>query len=330
MKTCLLSSGGVDDVFTIERSPDEDTDWSYIETLRDYVSIDDIEMIAYGYSIGDNLDTVTDITATENRGIVDTCGLGHEFGTGTLVYDELKQSDIPTTVFPGVHDGLETVHPYFCHYSPLAGADKFATARYAQEMVTNSGLGSSVEGETFIAANVSSSSMATYVDDGEIRGAFHWMGLIHGWGDIECLRQIRDGEQNIHDAFMKSGLLYRSDYDFEDIKGVPCADLLEMVYYATLHNVYSLIPFAEHHGTGLDAIVLSGRLSRVKEPFDIQDRLTEALSSIALVHTCQELSTALGAAFVARDVARGNPSTLGVPIEFDASNVTKGATATDD
>lgn len=330
VKTCLLPPDGSHEVFTIERSPDEDTDWSYIETLREYVSPDDVEMVSYGYSYGDNIDSVTNITNTANRGIVDTLGLGHEFGTGTLVYDELQQSDIPTTVFPGIHDGLDTVHPYFGHYSPLTGADKFATARYAQEVVENDDFGPEIEGDTYIAANVSSSAMSTYVDHGALRGAFHWMGLIHGWGDVECLRQIRDGEQNLQDAFMKSGILYRSDHEFEDIKGVPCEELLEMVYCATLHNVYSLVPFAEHQGSGLDAIVLSGRLSRVTEPFDVRSQLENDLSNIASVHICQELSTALGAAFVARDVANGQNETLGVPIRFDSSSASTGATVAND
>lgn len=317
VKTCLLSEDGSHEAFTIERSPDEDTDWSYIDTLREYVSPEAIEMVSYGYSYGDNIDSVVDISETTNRGIVDTLGLGHEFGTGTLVYDDLKRSDIPTTVFPGVHGGLDSVHRYFSHYSPLTGADKFATARHAQEIVENDDFGPEIEGDTFVAANVSSSSMATYVDDGALSGAFHWMGLIHGWGDVECLRQIRDGKQQLQDAFMKSGILYRSDQEFEDIKGVPSEGLLEMVYWATLHNVYSLLPFSRVEGSGLDAIVLSGRLSRVTEPFDVRGRLSEHLSDIASVHVCQELSTALGAALVAKDVANDDAETLGVPIEFD-------------
>ncbi|MFC7079326.1 hypothetical protein [Halorussus caseinilyticus] len=166
VKTCLLSEDGSREVFTIERSPDEDGDWSYIETLREHVNPNDIEMVSYGYSYGDNIDGIVDISETQNRGIVDTLGLGHEFGTGTLVYDQLQQSDIPTTVFPGIHDGLDTIHPYFCHYSPLTGADKFATARYAQEVVQNDDIGPEIDGDTFVAANVSSSAMASYVDEG--------------------------------------------------------------------------------------------------------------------------------------------------------------------
>lgn len=321
VKTCLLSEDESSEVFTVERSPDEDCDWSYLERLREHVELDDIEMVSYGYSYGDNIDSIVDISRTNNRGIVDTLGLGHEFGTGTLVYDQLEQSDIPTTVFPGIHDGLETMHPYFCHYSPLTGADKFATARYAQQVVDDDGIGPHVPGETFIAANVSSSAMSSYVDRGALRGAFHWIGLIHGWGDVECLRQIRNDEQELHDAFMKSGLLYRSDYEFEDTKGVPPEDLLEMVYCATLHNVYSLVPFSEHQGSGLDAIVLSGRLSRLEEPFDVRGRLRDELSDVAPVHFCREKSTALGAALVARDVANGESEVLGVPVEFATDSV---------
>ncbi|ERH11923.1 MAG: uncharacterized protein conserved in archaea, partial [halophilic archaeon J07HB67] len=277
IKSCILFRDGSRETFVIDRSPDEDGGWSYVEMLREYVCPDDIEMVSYGYSYGDNIDAVTDIDNTVNRSIVDTLGLGHEFGTGTIVYDELQESEIPTTVFPGVHDGLDTVHPYFSHYSPLTGADKFATARYAQEVVCNDEFGETYDGDTFIAANVSSSTMATYVDQGALRGAFHWMGLIHGWGDVESIRQVRDGQQDLQDVFMKSGVLYRSDHQFEDLKQTPSEKLLEMVEYATLHNVYSLLPFARHHGSGLDVIFLSGRFSRTEEPLDLRERLQSQL-----------------------------------------------------
>lgn len=330
VKTCILSPDGSHEFFTIERSPDEDTDWSYVEALREYVSPEDVEMVSYGYSYGDDLTRVADISDTTNRGIKDTFGLGHEFGTGTLVYDELKESDIPTTVFPGVHDDLETLHPYFRHYSPIAGADKFATARYAQEVVENDDIGPEVEGDTFIAANVSSSAMSTYTERGVLRGAFWWMGLIHGWVDGKSLRQIRDDEQDPREGLMQSGVLCRSGYEFEDIKGTPDEELLEMAYYATLHNVYSMLPFSEHHGPGVDAIVLSGRFSRITSPFDLRGRLTDELGDVAPVHVCQELSTALGAAYIARDVATGKDETLGVPITYESEKTSTETIATDD
>lgn len=310
VKSCLLDEDGVQETFVIERSPDEDCDWSYVDTLSEYVTLDEVEMIAYGYSYGDGFSRVKDITDVENRGIEDKLGLGHDFGTGTLVFDQLQDSSLPCVVFPGVHSGLESIYPYFTYHSPMTGADKVAMTRYAQEVVDGDA--------SVISACVSSSEMATYVDEGQLRGAFTWMGLIHGWPGIDELRDVRDGEKDLQDLIMRSGILYRSGEDFESVKGVPDKQYLERIYESTLHNVYTMLAFARHRGSGVDRIVLSGRLSGIREPIDMRTRLEDALSEHAPVHFCQDYSTALGAAYIARDVARGATDVIGIPVAESA------------
>ncbi|WP_310916220.1 methanogenesis marker 12 protein [Haloarcula sp. S1AR25-4] len=297
--------------FKIERSADDPFDWSFLDILADHVAVEDVEMAAIGYSYGDGFSSITDIESIEGRGVVDHIGAGHSFGTGTLVYDELKRSAVPTVCFPGVHDDLPSLHPYFRHYSNLTGADKVAMTRYAKRRLDEWEGGA----DHFIAANTSSSSMATLVQDGEIRGAFTWLALIHAHPDMEMLRRLRDGDQDYHDCYMQSGVLAQRDYDFEAVKGTPDPELLEMAYWATLNHVYACLPFARHvHDDPLEAIVLSGRLSRIEDPIDVRGRLTDTFEDIAPTHVSERFGTATGAALIARDAAVGADDVLGIPV----------------
>jgi len=312
VKTAITTDDGGYETFTIERSPDEDGDWSFIERLANNVALEEIDLVANSYSYGDGFSEITDIDEVEGRGVVDHMGAGHGFGTGTQVFDALAESDLPCVLYPGVHDGLDCLHPYFRHYSVYCGADMVAMTRLAKEAVAER---EGVDSPSFVASCVSSSSMATVVVEGTLKGAFHWIGLIHGHVDVELLREIQAGEECPEDAFMKSGLLYRSDKSFEQIKGVPDEELLETLYWSTLHNIYSLAPFPRYTARdGLDAIVLSGRLASVREPFDLQQRLTSAAEDLAPTHHCSAYATARGAAMIARDVYEGAEDVLGIPV----------------
>lgn len=311
VKVGLVEDNSTVGTFILDRAELAKGEVSFTQALNDHVDAESVERVAIGYSYGDGLAAIKDAAETENRGNVDTAGLGHRIGGGTVVFDELVDSDIPCTAFPGIHDKIECLHPYFRYYSHITGADKIAMTRYAQEVMRENG-GSA---ENFISACVSSSCMATLVHDGAIKGAFHALGLIHGFIDVETVRKVQADEMSLQDIFMKCGLLYQSGASFEDIMGVPDKNTLQMLYWATLHHIYSLVPFSAYMSNSvLEGIVLSGRLSRVETPFEMRERLQSAFSGIAPTHTCQEHSTALGAAYIARDVHRGASDVLGLPV----------------
>lgn len=311
VKTAIMSRDEEFETFTIERSASDDGAWSFLDNLSGHVDLETVELIANSYSYGDNFSEITDIEAVDGRGVVDHMGAGHGFGTGTQVFDELAESDLPCIVYPGVHNGLDCLHPYFQHYSVYCGADMVAMTRFSKDVLSEE----YGEDASFIAACVSSSSMATVVIDGTLRGAFHWIGLIHGHVDIDYLRRIKHGEERPDDIFMKSGLLYRSGKSFEQIKGVPDAELLESVYWATVHNIYSLYPFAKvGSDEGVDAVTLSGRLRTVTEPFDLKEQITDATSDVAPTHICPDFASAKGAALIAKEVANGADDVLGIPV----------------
>lgn len=309
VKTSILSDSGSRETFVIERSPENENEWSYIDILAEHVDLDRIQMVAVGYSYGDNFGDIRPIDTVENRGVVDNLGAGHPSGTGSKVFDDLQQSELPCVAFPGVNHHIECLLPYFRHYDTITGADKVAMTRYAQEQF---------DGDTphFIAANASSSAMATLVNNGTLVGAFHWIALVHGWAGLGSIRRVLREEDQLSEIFMASGILRREGYSFEDVKQELEPELLEKVYHATLHNVYSLLAFSEHiHERSLDGIVISGRLSRIESPYDMQTKLRCAFSEIAPVHHCSEFSTATGAALIGRDVSDGAESVLGLPVK---------------
>lgn len=309
VKTCLLAPDGSTETFVLERSPDNENDWSYVDLLAERVRLDDIQMVSIGYSYGDNFGDIRPVEDTENRGVVDNLGAGHPSGTGSKVFDDLVDSDLPCVAFPGINHNVDCLHRYFKHYDTITGADKVAMTRYAQELLAEE------DADHFIAVNASSSAMAMLVHRGKFVGAFHWMGLVHGWAGLGSVRRVLRDETMMSDIFMDSGILRQSGYSFEDVKGTPEPELLEMVYWATLHHVYSLLPFARHVDEDpLDAIVLSGRLSRIESPIDMRGRLQSAFSDIAPTHLCSEYSTARGAAYIAKDVAEGESEVLGLPV----------------
>lgn len=292
--------------FAIERIPDDPKDWSLVDRLAERIDLDEVDMVATGYSYGDDLDAIVPVGEAENRGVVDHMGAGHGFGTGTKAFDELCESDVPAVVYPGVNEHLETLHPYFTELSMITGADTFAMTRYAQELMDGTR-------QSFIAASVSSSTMATVVKDGRLRGAFHWLGLVHGIVDPHVLRKIDTGEVDPRNAYMEAGMLSRREKQFGSVKGIPSKELLERICDSVSHTVHGLVPFVGG-ADRLDDIVLSGRFTDVTGPIDIKERLTDTFDAFQRPTFCREHSTAIGAAMIARDVATGRNSVLGVPI----------------
>lgn len=282
---------------------------SIVDRLDERVGLSNVTLATVTYSYGNGISRITDVEEVSNRGVKDLLGLGYETGAGARVFDQLRESDVPTVVLPGVHDGLETLHPFFRHYSTLAGADKVASIRYALERVRNEH-GSP---ETFIWACASSSCMSGLVCDGRLQGFFHWVGPVHGWPDPAALR--RGLATDFDDVFMRCGFLARNDTDLTEAGAITDEQLLEFVYLATMQNVYSLYPFARELGDSpLDAVVLSGRLVRREQPVDIARRVYENCLDIAPVTLAEPYTSAQGAALVARDVATGADDVLGIPV----------------
>lgn len=308
IKISCRDGGRTVSTFCIDRRDLEECQ-SVVEQIDSRVPVSDIRLATVTYSYGNGISRIRDIEDVSNRGVKDLLGLGYETGAGAAVFDQLRDSEIPTVVLPGVHSGLETLHPFFRHYSTLSGADKVAAVRYALERF-RSEHGSS---GSFIWACASSSCMSGLVCDGRLRGFFHWVGPVHGWPDPQAIRRGR--AEDFEDVFMRCGLLARNDDDVTDVHSMSDERLLEFVSLATVQNVYSLYPFArEIGGDEPEAVVLSGRLTRREQPVDVGRRVYEACLDVAPVLFSGPYAAAQGAALVGRDVDDGSDHVLGIPV----------------
>ncbi|MDG5778394.1 hypothetical protein QA599_18240 [Haloarculaceae archaeon H-GB1-1] len=306
IKVTCLGDDHPEHAFRIDRR--EVDDGSVLAALAEHVDPDDVTLATMTYSWANGISEIVDIERPSNRGVKDYTGLGYETGAGARTYDQLRSSSIPTVVLPGVHDGLDTLHPYFKHYSTLAGADKVADMRYALERARKAGADGNV-----IWACASSSCMAGLISEGELRGFFHWMGPVHGWPDPQAIREGED--DGFEDVFMQCGIVPRSGQEVADVHDITDPEIFEKVYWATMQNVYSLYPFADMLGPrSLDAIVLTGRLMRREQPMSLGRRVYEQCLDLAPTFTAEPYSAAHGAALVARDVARGADEVLGIPV----------------
>lgn len=303
VKVGILDGDEKRTAFTLDRAALGEGEADLLGAIADHVPPEEIQQAAINYSWGNAISAVTPIESVDNRGIKDQVGAGYELGGGTVAFDALADSSVPAVVVPGVHWELPPLHPYFTHYSALAGGDKVAAIKYAADQV---------DADTFLWACASSSCMAGLVVDGTLRGFFHWMGLMHGWPDPVAVRAMDD--ERAQDVFMQCGILSRSGRSFDAVRDTPDRDLLEQCYWASLHNLSSLVPFARELGGEIETIALTGRLTRIEEPFDLAGRLADALAHVAPVEPVGEYSSAYGTAHIARDVARGAPDVLGIPV----------------
>lgn len=294
--------------FRIDRR-DLDQANAVLQTLDERVGLSEITLATVTYSFGNGISEIQGIENVSNKGIKDLVGLSYGTGAGELVFDQLRDSAIPTVVLPGVHRGLETLHSYFRHYSTLGGADKVASLRYALKRVRSE----FASPGTFIWACASSSCMAGLVCKGRLKGFFHWVGPVHGWPDPEAIRRGVDSDFN--EVFMECGLVPRHGGELTDVHDISDTELLEAVYLSTIQNIYSLYPFACEFGSGsLDAIVLSGRLVRREQPVAVGRKVYERCLDIAPVLFTEPYTSAHGAALVAKDVAEGSNEVLGIPV----------------
>jgi hypothetical protein len=324
--------GEMVDAFSIDRREFERSSRTVLELLGAHVDVEAVRMASMCFAWGDDLAAITDIREVENRGNRGTPGFLPK-SVDAEIYDQLRASEVPCVVVPGVNDELDCLHPYFRHHAQLTGPDKVVDARYARRYARSEG----DEGETLIVANASSSSRAVVVSDGVLRGAFHWVGLVHGWPDGDVYDAVMAGEVDPTLVIQRSGFLYKpgkgfADWDAhegrdgwtrqdtirEDLRAAATnEELLELVYWATLHDVHALVPFATHDGEHpLERIVVSGRLARVESPVDVRGRLQDALSAVAPTDVTAPYTTALGSALLAQDVHEGADEVLGIPVRY--------------
>lgn len=319
---CIMSNDGeVLDVFKIGREESKQGKVSAVEELSKRVDLNDVDLMAITYAMGDGINKILPIDKVEDRGILSINGAGKVTGGGTSVFSEIEATDIPIIMIPGLHKDSDSLDEMFrAAYSHQASPEKVSIC-YNAYMTTG--------WKNMIVADLSSNSVDILLEDGKIRGAMDAcvgaMGIVHGPLDLEMIRDVDENKRSANDCFSHAGAvkiagitgkvanmreeLYKR-YENGDEKAILAINTLIMT---VAMEIAGLIAISKND---IEGIVLTGSLGSTKEPFNFEKELNSYLKNRYPIKIISKESGAIGAAQIALDVYNGKKSILGIPVEF--------------
>lgn len=319
---CIMSNDGeVLDVFKIGREESKQGKVSAVEELSKRVDLNDVDLMAITYAMGDGINKILPIDKVEDRGILSINGAGKVTGGGTSVFSEIEATDMPIIMIPGLHKNSDSLDEMFrAAYSHQASPEKVSIC-YNAYMTTG--------WKNMIVADLSSNSVDILLEDGKIRGAMDAcvgaMGIVHGPLDLEMIRDVDENKRSANDCFSHAGAvkiagitgkvanmreeLYKR-YGNGDEKAILAINTLIMT---VAMEIAGLIAISKND---IDGIVLTGSLGSTKEPFNFEKELNSYLKNRYPIKIISKESGAIGAAQIALDVYNGKKSILGIPVEF--------------
>ncbi|HIP91504.1 MAG TPA: methanogenesis marker 12 protein [Methanothermococcus okinawensis] len=313
MKVCIRENSK-NTFFVIPRS--EVKSRSFIGELSKYVDPKEIDLLSLCYSMGDGIDRILPIEKVKNRGVISTEGVGEKIGGGTKVFDEIRESNIPTVVIPGLHRGIKCIDRRFrALYSHIASPEKLCMAYSAYRIL---------QLRDFILSDISSNTVTLVVRDERIFGGFDAcigaLGLLHGPIDLEMIREIDQGVITANEAFSTGGVIkivrdrYRGAEDTlkEILRGYGederCTLAIESLILSVAMEINALMLLNPNRD-----IVLTGSLLNIRE-FAIPERLREYIDG--KFHVLEGESGALGGALIAEDILKGVRNILGIEVDW--------------
>jgi len=315
--TTCIKYNGKKTIFKLKRT--ELKEKSYLEELKKYIPLENIDLIALTYSMGDGINKILPIEKVKNRGILSAEGAGEKIGGGTKVYDEIKDSGIQTVVIPGLHRGIECLDERFrALYSHIASPEKVSIAYYAHKKFGFN---------DFILSDVSSNTVTLIIKDGVILGGFDAcigaIGILHGPIDLEMIRKIDAGEITANDAFSKAGAVKIAKiYEgVEDTKKTiidkyntdkNCKLAIDSLILSVSMEINGLLPLITNKNK--KNVVLAGSIGTLRSPIDIPKKLKELIN--ARIYSLYGESGAIGGAIIAEDILKGKDNILGIKVEF--------------
>lgn len=319
---CIMSNDGeVLDVFKIGREESKQGKVSAVEELSKRVDLNDVDLMAITYAMGDGINKILPIDKVEDRGILSINGAGKVTGGGTSVFSEIEATDMPIIMIPGLHKNSDSLDEMFrAAYSHQASPEKVSIC-YNAYMTTG--------WKNMIVADLSSNSVDILLEDGKIRGAMDAcvgaMGIVHGPLDLEMIRDVDENKISANDCFSHAGAvkiagitgkvanmreeLYKR-YENGDEKAILAINTLIMT---VAMEIAGLIAISKND---IEGIVLTGSLGSTKEPFNFEKELNSYLKNSYPIKIISKESGAIGAAQIALDVYNGKKSILGIPVEF--------------
>ncbi|CAF30198.1 methanogenesis marker 12 protein [Methanococcus maripaludis] len=310
---CVMENKTVKSVFKMKRT--EINEKSFLKELEKQVNLNDIDLIGVCYSMGDGIDKITDIKRVENRGVINLEGIGKKIGGGTKVYDEIKSSNIPAIVIPGLHNGVKSMDKRFnALFSHIASPEKISICYNAYKTFGF---------ENFILSDISSNTVTLLIKDGKIFGGFDAcvgaVGILHGPIDLELIRNIDADKITANEAFSKAGVVKVTDsykgvedtkfeimnnYD-KDEKCKLAVDSLVLSVSMEINSLMFLTPDKN--------VILAGSIGTWENP-NVSKMIKENIDGNVLVLNRE--SGAIGSAMIAEDILNGKKEILGIPVDF--------------
>ena len=291
---------------------------SALDELSKRVDLGSIDLMAITYAMGDGIAEITPIEKVKNRGIISIGGAGKVTGGGTSVYDEIKESGVPTILIPGLHKNTPCMDERFrAAYSHAASPEKVSISynAYLETGLSN-----------MIVADISSNSVSILVEDGKIRGAMDAcvgaMGIIHGPLDLEMIRDIDDGKKTANECFSRAGAVKVAGVDTKVarakdeiirmyLEGSREAELaIQTMVMTIIMEIWGLKGITKR----IDGIVLTGSIGSMQKPINIFQMIKEGVEEIAPVSIIPPTSGSVGSAQIAKAVFRGEKDILGIKV----------------
>lgn len=291
---------------------------SALEELSKRVDLGSIDLMAITYAMGDGIAEITPIEKVKNRGIISIGGAGKVTGGGTSVYDEIKESGVPTILIPGLHKNTPCMDERFrAAYSHAASPEKVSISynAYLETGLSN-----------MIVADISSNSVSILVEDGKIRGAMDAcvgaMGIIHGPLDLEMIRDIDDGKKTANECFSRAGAVKVAGVDTKVarakdeiirmyLEGSREAELaIQTMVMTIIMEIWGLKGITKR----IDGIVLTGSIGSMQKPINIFQMIKEGVEEIAPVSIIPPTSGSVGSAQIAKAVFTGEKDILGIKV----------------
>ena len=293
--------------FKLKRDEVSNNEVNFKDTLREYVDINDINLLAMTYAMGDSISKITPLSKVEDRGILSIKGAGKVTGGGSKVYDEILSLKIPSVLIPGLHRNCEFIDERFrASYSHCASSEKVSLSYYAYCMTG---------WKNMIIADISSNTVCILVENGIIKGAVDAcigaMGFIHGPIDLSMIRDIDEGRKTANECFSHAGIskIAKVDTKINNVKdeiiqkalkndknGLLAIDSLIM---SVVMEIYGLYGIADNE---IDGIVLTGSGGTMSNPINISGRIKEKIEKIAPVKVLTDKSGAIGSSYIAYDI----------------------------
>lgn len=271
------------------------------------IRVQDIELIAITYSMGDGISRITDIRRVQDRGVISREGAGVHIGGGTNVYDAVFSSGIPAVVIPGIHR-QNYGHPCFKVYSHGASPEKLGIAYNAHLMSGD---------RDFIVSDISSNTVTMGVRGLKMLGAIDACifapGVHHGPLDLQAIRDVDAGLITANDAFSTAGVTKVTPYkNLEDLLAAKERDDQDAIWAFDTIAVFAAMEVASFL-----MLIPDGKVFTAGSVGSM-DMVVQRISGLVRkdVRVLGKLSAATGLAQIARDVYAGKKDVLGIGVDF--------------